>query len=313
MAEDLSTRPYEEADASTVANMMNAIDVASGAEPGFTGGEVRGYMKTWVRDIGTDSRLVFTTGGTLAAFGVVTPPPDGGTRADTFGGVHPDFVGRGIGRDLFAWQNRRAREIHHEVAPTREWYIEAGASTENARAIRLLERFGYQPVRYFFEMVADLASAAPHAPIPAGLRAVPYTAEWAHSLYEAHMEAFADHWGFQKRSYDMWSPGAIGSEDFRADLSRIALDGDDIAGYVLAYDNIEGRAYIGQVGTRRPWRKRGLASALLRESIEAARASGKSSVSLGVDADSPTGAVGVYERLGFETRHRFVAYRAPLA
>ena len=78
---------------------------------------------------------------------------------------------------------------------------------------------------------------------------------------------------------------------------------------MLAYNNVEGREYIGQVGTRRPWRKRGLASALISASLAAAVADGKSSASLGVDADSPTGAVGVYERLGFEVKHKFVSYR----
>jgi mycothiol synthase len=33
---------------------------------------------------------------------------------------------------------------------------------------------------------------------------------------------------------------------------------------------------------------------------------------LGVDADNPTGALGVYERLGFVARQRYVVYRSPL-
>jgi ribosomal protein S18 acetylase RimI-like enzyme len=101
----------------------------------------------------------------------------------------------------------------------------------------------------------------------------------------------------------------VESEEFRGDLTRIAFDGDEIAAYVLAYDNVEGREYLGQVGTRRPWRKRGVASALISASLMAAVADGKSSASLGVDADSMTGAVGVYERLGFEVKHKFVSYR----
>jgi hypothetical protein len=32
-----------------------------------------------------------------------------------------------------------------------------------------------------------------------------------------------------------------------------------------------------------------------------------------VDADSPTGAVGVYQRVGFNLEYRAVAYRRPLA
>ena len=78
---------------------------------------------------------------------------------------------------------------------------------------------------------------------------------------------------------------------------------------VLCYDNAVGHHYIGSVGTRRPWRKRGLASALMSETIAAAAADGKTVTSLGVDADNPTGALGVYERLGFAVRQRWVVHR----
>jgi len=33
---------------------------------------------------------------------------------------------------------------------------------------------------------------------------------------------------------------------------------------------------------------------------------------LGVDAENPTGALGLYEGLGFEVDHRSVAYRRPI-
>lgn len=70
--------------------------------------------------------------------------------------------------------------------------------------------------------------------------------------------------------------------------------------------------YIGQVGVRRPWRRRSVAAALLAEALAAAAAAGKATASLGVDADSPTGAVGVYERVGFATVTRWVTYSLSL-
>ena len=245
----------------------------------------------------------------LAAAGMVSPPPEGGQRADLLGGVHPAHQGRGLGWELLAWQYERVRQLHADIAPSQHWHVETGASVGDKAAIRLFERFGFGPVRYFFEMVASLHDQQPEMALPDGLVAVPYTPELAYPLYEAHMEAFSDHWGFQRRPFEKWVIGTVESEEIRPDLSRIAFDGDQIAGYVLAYNNVEGREYIGQVGTRRPWRKRGLASALISASLAAGVADGKSSASLGVDADSPTGAVGVYERLGFEVKHKFVSYR----
>jgi ribosomal protein S18 acetylase RimI-like enzyme len=103
------------------------------------------------------------------------------------------------------------------------------------------------------------------------------------------------------------------SADFLPELSSIAFDGDEIAGYVLGYRDADPtRLYIGQVGARRPWRRRGLAAALLSQVLHSARAAGKDFASLGVDADSPTGAVGVYERVGFTVEARAVTYSRTL-
>jgi mycothiol synthase len=309
MVDEMQIRAYVESDADAIADLMNTLDAKHGAEAGWTGGELRSFFKAWLRDAETDSRLVVTPAGALAAVGVVSAPPEGGERADMFGGVLPAYQGRGIGRELLAWQYDRVKQLHTDIAPDAAWHVETGASVGDHAAIGLFERFGFRPVRYFFEMVAPLSGSRPEATLPDGLVAVPFTPGMAKPLYEAHMEAFSDHWGFQRRPYEKWVIGTVESEEFRPDLTRIAFDGDEIAAYVLAYDNVEGREYIGQVGTRRPWRKRGVASGLISASLAAAVADGKTSASLGVDADSPTGAVGVYERLGFEIKHKFVSYR----
>jgi ribosomal protein S18 acetylase RimI-like enzyme len=35
-------------------------------------------------------------------------------------------------------------------------------------------------------------------------------------------------------------------------------------------------------------------------------------VSLGVDAENPTGALGLYEKLGFRTKHQQIIHRLPI-
>jgi mycothiol synthase len=127
------------------------------------------------------------------------------------------------------------------------------------------------------------------------------------------MEAFAEHWGHEHAGIEEWSTRTVDSHAFRADLSRIAFDGDQIAAYLLAYDGAGDSLHVGAVGTRRRWRNRGLASALLADSLAAGAADGKATASLGVDAANPTGAVSVYERLGFTARHSaFTVYEKVL-
>lgn len=100
---------------------------------------------------------------------------------------------------------------------------------------------------------------------------------------------------------------------FRAELSPLAFDDADIVGYVLSYAGPgPERLYIGRVGVARPWWRRGVAGGLLVRMFEAARAAGRTTAALGVDADGPTGAVGVYERVGFSVELRATSYALPL-
>lgn len=312
---ELRTRPYAEDDAPAVTAMMNAVEVDGGAYPMFTDADIRGVVGSRVRDLSRDSRLTFALDGTLVAAGFVVPPPDGGFRADTLGGVHPLWQGRGLGHALLDWQLKRLVELHDELAPGDRWEVEAGTTAEHEGATHLFENFGMRPARFFFDMHADLATALAARPgpaVPAGTRVVAYTPDLVDGVYRAHMDAFADHWGFQRRERDAWTPVTVGSPSFRADLSRVALDGDEVAAYVLSYDGVDNLHHIGQVGTRRLWRRRGLASTLVVDTMAAAAASGKTTATLGVDAESPTGAVSVYERIGFSVQARFVSYQRPL-
>ncbi len=71
------------------------------------------------------------------------------------------------------------------------------------------------------------------------------------------------------------------------------------------------RGWLHSVFTRRAWRKRGLANALITSSLVAIRDRGMDTGILGVDADNPTGALGLYERNGFVVAERSTAWRKP--
>jgi mycothiol synthase len=266
-----------------------------------------------VRHHTEDARVLFAD-RELVAFGGVPTPPDGGFKVDLMGGVDPEWRGRGIGRDLLDWQLRRAAEIHATVAPERDWAIHIGTGDNDTDAKRLYTRFDLAPIRYWFRMAAP-AAVVPDVAEPEGLAIVEYQPGREPQLYAAHLEAFADHWGFQARGENTWLARTVHAGDFLPRLSRLALTaaGDEIGGYVLTYVSPEpGRAYVGQVGVRRPWRRRGLAAAMLAEVLTACAGAGFEVVSLAVDAASSTGAVGVYERVGFAVRSRAVTYARAL-
>ena len=71
------------------------------------------------------------------------------------------------------------------------------------------------------------------------------------------------------------------------------------------------RGWLDDVFTRALWRRRGLARALMTRALRLIREHGLTSAALGVDAENPTGALSLYESLGFVVERRSTAWRKP--
>ena len=72
------------------------------------------------------------------------------------------------------------------------------------------------------------------------------------------------------------------------------------------------RAWLDHISVRRPWRQRGLAASLIGSTLRLLRERGLDEATLGVDAENPTGAVRLYERMGFVPWRTAMAYRKDL-
>ena len=151
--------------------------------------------------------------------------------------------------------------------------------------------------------------------MPDGFELRPVTPDQHEAIWRANREAFRDHWGGSDESIEVMQR-ILGDPDTDTSLWLIAWDGDEIAGGV--WNEIRAtenetlgvrRGWLDSVFTRRPWRRRGLAAALIGRSLALLRERGMTSAMLGVDADNPTGALGLYEAAGFEIHDRFVAVR----
>lgn len=284
------------------------------------GGTIRQSEEQFGRDLdyplwnaATDSRLAFRS-DRLVGSGYVLPPPPNGTIIRGSGGVHPAFRGRGIGSRLLQWALDRSGEMHATAHPDTPWQVHLSVTNERPADTALLTAHGLTVARHFAEMQRRSADPFPVAALPDGLRVAPYDPRFERALYDLHMTAFADHWSFQHRPFELWrirfdEPG------FRPDLTSLAVDGADVpAGYVIAQSGGEAEhVELAIVGTAREWRGRGVASALIAASLQAARDKGIGIVSLGVDRENPTGAVGVYERMGFRPVEQSSVYALTLA
>ncbi len=229
--------------------------------------------------------------------------------------VHPEVHRFGVGRTLLRRLEGLAIQMAaRRPAEPRRWYASwCVDSAEDTRA--LLAEEGYRPVRSFFEMVHDHLSDVPEVPLPDGLEMRPLETVDHRRIFDAEAEAFSDHWGAREWT-DAIFEGIFGAPDLDTSLWRIAWAGDQVAGvcanWVYAAENERlgvRRGWLEQVSVRRPWRRRGVARALVAASLRAFADRGLTSAALGVDADNPTGAVGLYEGLGFRVHKPATSYR----
>ncbi|GAA1577072.1 MULTISPECIES: GNAT family N-acetyltransferase [Kribbella] len=241
-------------------------------------------------------------------------------RVRAEGTVHPQWRRRGLGTQLMRWLIGRTGELHLATHPDVPGYTTVGAVSTNVGAAAMMRDFGFEPVRYFFDMRRPLDQPVPAAQLPQALRLKPFDTAYEDALREAHFEAFSDHWGWTPPSVETWRSRNVGSRAFRGLQSYVVMDGDTVAAYVNCYEyeadtEVTGvrQLYIGQVGTRRAYRGRGLARAALAKVLAKGAEAGYQQAALGVDAENPTGALGLYEKLGFSTYQKYVNYQLALA
>ncbi len=244
---------------------------------------------------------------------------DGVREYRTRGWVAPHARRRGIGSMLLGRSEARLRAVAASHDTERAKVLGVATSEANAGAVALARRSGYEPVRWFATMERSLLEPLPELPpLPDGLEVRPVLPAHAWTIWEADLEAFQDHWGgwdASEASYRRW----IESPDFQPDLMVVAWDGDEVAGAVLnaidADENAElgvERGWLDSVFTRRAWRRRGLARVLIVRSLHLLRERGMAVAVLGVDADNPSGAFGLYEGTGFAPIERTIAWRRPM-
>ena len=313
-------RPLTIEDVPAYVRLQEAARAADGGEEVTTEEAARHELTDPTATAPTNTLALALPDGSLAASIVVHERIAGETARRTFlwGVTHPDPRGLGIGTAILGWGVARTDEILAGHPGDLPGLVETFMDVRLAGALALHEAAGFRPARWYFDMRRDLHEPLPEMPDLGGLEIRPYEATLAERTRLAHNDAFTDHWGSEPIAAEIWGRDFVGDPHFRPDLSLVTFDGEEIAGYTVNYVSeadwaVTGvrEAWVGQLGVRRPWRRRGLATALLVRSMEAFLAAGLDAAILGVDTENPTGALGVYERAGFRSIRRFVRLQRP--
>jgi mycothiol synthase len=318
----LVLRAFTDADPPAFTEIFNAEAAADGIEERVS----EEGMRNWVsfpdeHFAAGDDVVVAVMDGNPVAYGWTSwvDTSDGLREHRVNGHVHPVWRRRRIGTAVLTHNEERARRVAAKHSTERPRVFGSWADEKRRGATALLEGAGYEAVRRFYDMVRPDLESIVVPPMPDGIEVRPVEGRTAmRQLFDADVEAFADHWGgfsSSDASFEQW----LAEPDLDPSLFVVAWEGDEIAGAVVNIINRKEnealnrrRGLLDSVFVRRPWRRRGLAAALVARSLVALRARGMTSAWLGVDATNPNGAVGVYERAGFVVDLRSTGYRKPM-
>jgi ribosomal protein S18 acetylase RimI-like enzyme len=292
----LSLRPLEADDARAVADLIGDYDAfhnGSGDRP-----SEQDVLDWWARIDGG-------TAGAFSADGRLVGAASLRRRGDyniTDAFVHPDARGRGVATLLLDWAEAQTREAGLPA-------VRASASTRDAGGKALLERRGYAYLRSFYRMTIDLDEEPPPPDWPEGF-SVALEPDQAEAIHETLEEAFADHWGFERRTFEEWMVQNGPLDDRLCYVVRTA-EGEPAAAQVCDEERF-GAGLVAILGVRPAWRRHGLGEALLRQAFHDLYGLGQCRVGLGVDAGNTTGATRLYERVGMSVTWQDDAYEKQL-
>lgn len=319
-----ATRPYAgEADIPAMSRVANACFAADGLEIKRTVHDMARDYASFTECDPREDVLLLEVRGELVGYARVWRwrQADGRMLHAQLGFVHPDWRHRGIGRYLQQRIEARHREVaaqHPEVA-LHQHHVFLQEMEKNRTA--LIEASGYKPERYFFEMQHMRLHEAPDFRLPEGVETRPVQPEHYRAIWDSHMEALKDHWGFSppvERDYERW----LGNKNFQPHRWQIAWDiaTDAVVGQVKTWIDEQQNAAFGQrrgytefISVARSWRRRGVARALVAQSLRTLAEESMTESWLGVDSESPTGAVRLYQDCGFRAVKRNTVYRKAMS
>jgi mycothiol synthase len=288
-------------DLEEVAAVLVAEQLASGATEAALDADF--LRQAWSRtdfDLAADAWVVTDGAGAIVAYGQVDrEEPD---LIESWGVVDPQHRGRGIGLSLLDRIERRAAELLDGVpSPRFRHAITAG----DAAAGGMLGRRGLRPVRHFWHMQIDLAEPIEPGPAPTGIEIGGIDPDVdlpaIHAILE---EAFVDDWGDHPEPFDRWLEDLAASPSYDPTLWLLARDEAAPIGVLTASAGDEG-GWVDWLAVLASHRGRGIGAALLRSSFASFSARGLRRVRLNVDAENPTRATGVYERVGMRVVNRW--------
>ena len=318
LPEGLHMRPATLADVERVVRLMNRWEIEFLGEPDISVDFLRHMWSLSSRKPEENVRVIVTEDDEIIASVDVRHKRH--VKIDFELDVHQAYRGQ-LELPLMRWAEERAQEHIAHAPEDARVLLCTWAHQKDTQRYQLWQSQGFELVRYFWHMKRELTQAPEQPQWTPGIRlytfkelqeAAPQGDETlARAFFEAHEEAFSDHWGSIPGIYEEWREHHL-SSDFDFSLFFLAMDGDQVAAYARCAEEGEQGGWVHTLGVRRAWRHKGLGLALLHHAFGEFYRRGTHTVRLGVDAQSLTGATRLYERAGMHVERRFANFEKVL-
>ncbi len=312
LAPGFSLRPALLSDLEAVCSLMREVCTFEGdATLANSVDDMRREWQTPGFSLETDAWVVTDADGRIVGYNeMMDHHAHSSLNGDLY--LNPALRDKGIGQTLLRVVEARARLEIPKAAEGARVYLRNMTGRKDAQACLLHEDEGYAAIRYTWRMGISLADP-PQAPLwPAGVELRLFVQGIQNRIvFEAADESFRDHWGHTPADFETWQLQKLGAQDFDPSLWHIAWAGDEVAGVSLCRYR-QGIGWVGSLGVRRPWRRKGLGLALLQHSFAEFYRRGTLEIGLGVDASSLTGATRLYEKAGMHVVNEYVLYEKEL-
>ena len=282
--------------------------------PGFSLERLRNEYETPGFDINNSVHLVFDQDGKLVALIEIWDEANPPVHPYSWMSVDPDAEDQGLEEYLLDWAEERAMQVFDRVAPELRIALRSHCDHKIKSSGKAILASGMKQIRHSFRMRVEM-DKTPDVPVwPDGISLRPYIPEQdARAVYETDEEVFMDHFGFIKEDpeegFERFMHHMAGDDSYDPSLWFLAVDkNDEIVAICLCrrYGPEDREAgYVSSLGVKRPWRRQGIAQALLLEAFGEYYKRGKYKVDLGVDAESLTGATDLYKKVGMYVLRQF--------
>ncbi|WP_241037135.1 GNAT family N-acetyltransferase [Blastococcus litoris] len=320
LPDGLTVRPLTADDVVQAAAMLEEAEKSDDTGEHWSPDDLTEWWVNDLFDLERDSLAVTSPDGELVAWATVLALPDfrDAFRITLEARVHPAWRERGIGRALLAWQLQRGREVHAERHPEAPAVLAVEVYTSMPALEGLARRAGLTEERWYFVMERPLTDL-PAVPAVPGVELVPFGWDRDEEVRRAHNAAFTEHHGSAERDRATWQTLFTGQRGFRPELSSLAVADGAVVAYSLAYvfeADTAANGYetvdLGQIGVLPSARGRGLAKATIASVLHAAAGRGFRAAALSVDSENVTGALALYEGLGFARRRTQIQWALEL-